>query len=413
MAPFTATPLYALAENLEQNRNIDDHFDSAMTKKNKKKNQHYVPRMYLRNFALGEKKAIHLFNVPSKTPVSNAPLKSQCSAPYFYGKDLVIENAFERLEGEVAKIIRNMIKSNTVPKPRTRESADLLNFVLSQYGRTKHAADVQNDLVDKFAKWMLEKNGKFTKDELDLVKIGLVDSPGMAVRNAAQSVLLAMDLKMKLLVNRTDFEFITSDNPVVFYNQCYERSNLIVGTGLACKGIQIFLPLSPTHLLVLYDSKVYKIGEKKSDSCNVSNPKDVWQFNDLQYLNCVENLYSFSEFTKPGTFLLEQRNATRTRGKMPMLNESDHGERPDGTQELLLHIIKPDIRIGLSVQPIRQLITLSEEGLKEFPRPQRNPSLVILNKEFWQAVEAKKYAPNEILRFVKDKIQAHSTNVFG
>lgn len=82
-----------------------------------KKNQHYVPRRYLRNFLPGEKKAICLYNLPSKKARSNASIKHQCSVPYFYGKDLVIENALQDLEGEVARIIRDIIRTGTVPKP--------------------------------------------------------------------------------------------------------------------------------------------------------------------------------------------------------------------------------------------------------------------------------------------------------
>jgi hypothetical protein len=373
------------------------------------KNQHYVPRMYLRNFSSTDsKKTIHLYNLPSKKARSNAPLKSQCSAPYFYGKDSVVDKALQELEGEVTGIIHDIIRTNAVPKPRSIEFGKLLTFTLFLHCRTKHAANVQNDIAEKFIKSILEKEGVIDKEQINAVKIGLTDPAGTALRSAAQGVLLALDLKMKVLINLTNVEFITSDNPVVFYNQCFEGANPIIGsnTGLACKGLQIFLPLSPLHLLILYDSKVYKVGEKKSDSCKVTNPEDALQFNDLQYQNCLENLYAYGNFASADIFVLEQRNRMRTRIGMSILNEYDQGQRPDGNRSVLMHMIKPDHRIKLSVQPIRQLAKLSEGELNASPKPFRKPDLFRIFKEFWGAVKANKYAPNEMIRFAEDKMKA-------
>ncbi|MFZ2266220.1 MAG: DUF4238 domain-containing protein [Azonexus sp.] len=382
-----------------------------------KKNQHYVPQMYLRNFASGSKKAIHLYNIPSKRKVSDAPIKGQCAQSYFYGKDLKIEDAFRVLEGGASRIIRGILDAGTVPKPRSKEAGDLLVFTIFQYARTKDMADKHDDMAEKFIKAVIEHDGSIDKEVLDKVTIKLTKPVGLALDSAAKGFHMAVDLKVKVLINHTAVEFITSDNPVVLYNQMFEQSNPALGsnTGLTSKGLQIFLPLSPTHLLVMYDGGAYKIGEKRSDSAFITNPNDIRQLNDLQYLNSLENLYSYSEFSDAELFTLERRNAGRQRNRKGLLHQHEQLDRHDGTSSVLLHLSKPDHRIGLSVQPIRQLARLTEAELNAFPKPLRNPRLVAIHKEFMEEVKAKKYNVSEMRRFAEDRMKAifSEQNVFA
>jgi len=51
------------------------------------KNQHFVPRCYLRPFTLDSANvAINLFNIDRMKFVERAPVKHQCSRDYFYGR---------------------------------------------------------------------------------------------------------------------------------------------------------------------------------------------------------------------------------------------------------------------------------------------------------------------------------------
>ncbi|WP_395029684.1 DUF4238 domain-containing protein [Alcaligenes aquatilis] len=373
-----------------------------------KKNQHYVPQMYLRNFASGSKKAINLYNIPAKRKISNASIKGQCSASYFYGKDLKIENALQDLEGLASKVIRDILNTGTLPKLLSKEAGVLLVFTIFQYARTKEMADRHDDLAEKIMKAVMKHDSSIDKELLEKVSIRLAEPTRLALDSAAKGFYIASDLKMKVLINRTAVEFITSDNPVVLYNQIFERSNPALGsnTGLTCKGLQIFLPLSPTHLLVMYDGGVYKIGEKKSDSAFITNPNEIRQFNDLQYLNSFENLYSLSEFSSPEIFMMEQRNAGRQRSRKVQLDQYKQPDRPDGKSPVLLHFIKLDHRIRLSVQPIRQLARLTEAELNVYPKPYRNHRLVAMHKEFIAAVKAERYNVTEMRRFLEDKIRS-------
>jgi hypothetical protein len=375
---------------------------------NKKKNQHYVPRMYLRNFASGEKKAISLYNLPSKRVVSCAPIKHQCSAPYFYGQDLKLEDALEDIEGLIASVISGIISTNALPRNKSNDHFHLILFTLFQYARTKEMANAHNDIADKFLKAVLEKEGSFDQEALKAVTIELTEPAQLALSSAAQSYYLLLDLKMKVLINSTEVEFVTSDNPVIFYNQYLEKSDPRLGsnTGLVSKGLQIFLPLSPKHLLTLYDGTVYKIGDRRSDSCNVTDPNDVRQFNDLQYLNCLENLYAYGGFSGSDIFFLDQRNAKRKRNPKATLNQYEQGGRSDGLSSVLLHVMKSDCRINLSLQSIRQLVKVSIDELNAHPRPVRNPQMVRVYNEFRAQVKAEKYHPGEFHRYVNDVVSS-------
>ena len=96
---------------------------------------------------------------------------------------------------------------------------------------------------------------------------------------------------LKFLVLNADVDvFITSDNPVFKYNQYCQGVQNFGTTGAGQTGLQIFLPLSPRHQLVLYDGKVYDHVKSRT-----LNTKDIDMINSLQVVSAEDNLY-FSEW---------------------------------------------------------------------------------------------------------------------
>ena len=64
------------------------------------KNQHFVPRCYLKTFTNnGENRAINLLNLDRQRAIPAAPVKNQCSGDYFYGQDNLLETAIRAVEG--------------------------------------------------------------------------------------------------------------------------------------------------------------------------------------------------------------------------------------------------------------------------------------------------------------------------
>ena len=99
--------------------------------------------------------------------------------------------------------------------------------------------------------------------------------PGMfAVGTQAQLINTCIDLKCKFLINKTRIPFITSDNPAVIYNQFLERMKQ-ESYALGSRGLQIYFPLTPKVAVIYYDSECYKIGCKKRNYVDITQPSDV------------------------------------------------------------------------------------------------------------------------------------------
>ena len=96
----------------------------------------------------------------------------------------------------------------------------------------------------------------------------------------------AMEDLSSIVVGPAAGIFITSDNPVFKYNQYLQEIQNRGTTGLGQTGIQIFLPLSPTHLLVMYDKDVYDYVKKQ-----LPTEADVQVLNGFQVISAANNLY--------------------------------------------------------------------------------------------------------------------------
>ena len=104
----------------------------------KHRNQHFVPRCYLRAFSRDEEgNAINLFHIARRKSVQDASVKGQCARPYFYGRDLEIERAFQGMEGEYARVFKTV----STGEARTGEGEwqSLREFILLQLSRTAAA----------------------------------------------------------------------------------------------------------------------------------------------------------------------------------------------------------------------------------------------------------------------------------
>jgi hypothetical protein len=257
-----------------------------------KKRQHYVPRFYLKNFSIdGQGKAIGTYNLNSKKFVPSASLKTQAYKNYFYGEDGLMENNLSILEAYSATVIKNILQNNTLPSSKSHDHIKLLTFTVFLKSRTLYSAKEHQEMVEKSIKTIYSKNSRL-KNHLNNFRI-VVNSPTrLALSSVAQCLPIAYDLDYKLLINQTDISFITSDNPVIYYNQFMELKKAFAsGTGLACKGLEIFLPLSPRHYIIFFDRDIYKVGSKKDISVKITHQKDVTSLNELQCMSAHENLY--------------------------------------------------------------------------------------------------------------------------
>lgn len=262
---------------------------------------HFVPRFYLRNFATRKDGgAVRLFQISAGRHVAQASIKGQCARRHLYGQDGSIEDAFVELEGVAASVIRGMTVDEQVPPPVTVPLVSFLIFIVLQESRTVSAAERYNAAQTKIMRAHLASDPAAPPEllpYLDSLHVSYGDQAVvLALRNAVDSVPVVFDLRLKLLKNGTPVEFITSDSPVVLHNHWARRFPGNGVLGLASSGLQIFFPLSPAYLAVLYDTDVYKLGGYDEDVILLDDVEGIRSLNALQGASARDNLYYASEF---------------------------------------------------------------------------------------------------------------------
>ena len=247
------------------------------------KNQHFVPRCYLRPFTIDEdNKAINLYNIDRKKFIPKAPVKNQCSKDYFYGQDDQLEHAIQLVESGYAASLRNILNSN---KKLSEENKEVLKiFWLFQYMRTEAAAE-------RAVK--MSESTRITAgiDEKDF-HLEIKEAVQIAMKAFAKSMHIIDDLKFCLIRNKTKTPFITSDDPAVLSNKWHfeDKRTQMRSFGLSSAGAVAILPLSPKLLFLGYDGDVYNVSHN-FNVVDVKNERDVAAFNEHQFLNCRANIF--------------------------------------------------------------------------------------------------------------------------
>ncbi len=252
------------------------------------KNQHFVPRSYLKPFTLdGEGAAINLYNVDRSRPVQNAPTKGQCSGDYFYGKDLVVERALQGIEGAYASALKEILADGYA---LTDEHRTLLrHFACLQHLRTEAASRRSVEM----AQAMGEAAGASPEE----YRMEIREAVQEAMSTFAEAVQLVLDLKVCLVRNESRLPFICSDDPAVLANRWHQTDTRAQGVapGVASAGALLLLPLSPEVHCVIYDGDVYSIPHVRG-WVTTRREADVEAFNQHQFLNCRANIY-FKDWT--------------------------------------------------------------------------------------------------------------------
>lgn len=247
------------------------------------KNQHFVPRCYLKAFTNnGENRAVHLLNLDRQRAIPAAPVKNQCSGDYFYGQDDLLETAIRTVEGGYASALERIHGPQYVLTEG--DKAILKTFMLFQHLRTEAAS---RRSVEMFA-GMEQSIGAPLPD----LKPSIKEAVQTAMRVFADEMRVLDDLKVCLVRNRTKWPFVTSDDPAIVANRWHKGDPRVrhKAPGLMACGTTVFLPLSPRVLCVAYDGDVYSVQHKKGWT-ETRNDADIEAFNEQQFLNAFANIY--------------------------------------------------------------------------------------------------------------------------
>jgi hypothetical protein len=262
-------------------------------------------------------------------------------------------------------------------------------------------------MSNDFMQHMLGPEAKAKGWDLSKVRIGIKDPAVLALQAAMEGYPLLLDLECKLLVSACGHRFVTSDNPIVMYNQFFAFRTSVSNTGMPSKGLQIFFPLSPDKVAFLYDSNVYSVGDRKRPVIAITaDPRDVYELNTLQMCSANANVYFSDESTnldalhsKAKPFLRKRKSKFRV---FP-------GETTSEGRSQYLATSQEDVRTNLKLTFVR-VRKSAKRWRDDFQKQRAQPVAVVRDqelmdghREFIERVRKGEFQPSEFFEFLATK----------
>ncbi|NLK67436.1 MAG: DUF4238 domain-containing protein [Campylobacteraceae bacterium] len=276
------------------------------------KNHHYVPQFYFRLFTQDDStqkpKSINMLLKENGDIKQDVSIANQASKNNFYmNKD--VEKIFSDVEGKHKIILSTLNKIDSI-KAYNKERENLNNVfqvVLFQYIRTldmyKKIESLLDNYIDIFVKPSIVQDNKIKKllEETQVTKKDLINHISIKPNNKyflSQSIAKSFfypkaisDLGIYILSNKTDKDFIFSDNPAIFYNLAFNKVKTNSMIALQSPGLMIFFPISTKKCLLLLDEENYSGVLINNYYFDITKETDINSINKLQIHNCTNAVY--------------------------------------------------------------------------------------------------------------------------
>ncbi|MGE4572373.1 MAG: DUF4238 domain-containing protein [Candidatus Izemoplasmatales bacterium] len=259
---------------------------------NKKRN-HYVPKFYLRNFSSNN--LISVLDIPQNIIHVDTPYSTHCRKNYLYGKDGIREDSLSLLEGQWAVEIKNIVDG--IFDFSKSAITSIKQFVMYQNLRTPIALDKTKNtfvqMTEKLLPIIAQSEGVIiSSSEIVPLAQEIIDNQQMEFSEINFDMIDDLeksidDLGLMIIDNTGDYQFVSSDHPVVVNN--FFQSN--EGFGADCFGIIYMIPISSSKYIVIFDKNMYPKLKDKSIVC-IDDDKIIQSLNIYQYYNSD---YLFSE----------------------------------------------------------------------------------------------------------------------
>lgn len=314
---------------------------------------HFVPQFYLRYWSSDEK-STNLFNFRRMLAIPDASIKGQCQRHNFYSFAPKLEAALANLEGETAEVVRTLNAAGDVPRHGSEDWLTLLRYIGFQKLRTSSANYMSEVFADQIARLWVDAAAEYGGSAPEVENWKSIRPLAIAMSVIGQLLEVASDLRMHLFVNETTRQFLTSDDPVVMHNQYCEGITYLGVSGWSNSGVQVFFPLSPRALLLLFDPSIYKVGRshRGSTATRISDEESVMQLNSLQIMNAQHNVY-FASFADPEKAMRECRSLAARRPKTRYTFVEAEGVEADGKESTIMHGYEPLLPIRLTISAIK------------------------------------------------------------
>lgn len=284
------------------------------------KNQHFVPRVHLKNFSDDpgvDKRMINMINVSRDKAIEGASISGQCSKSYFYGPDLRMEKAIGTLEGQYAEIIRQIESGETA----TGTVRLLLPWVHFQHVRTDSARKRLKTFHDQMRDAIDDANLHWDVTDEELIH----DAISLFFRSTDRLA----DLKVLIIKNGSRRDFVTSDAPAVMFSKWLHQTKSIDCYGLYSSGLCLYTPLSPRSAFLAYDSNVYNVDGIQNNVLRITSVENIDNLNYLLMRADAQNIY-FKNWTDREHLLVQigrqkpfRTSGIRTQVLVPMEGEAN------------------------------------------------------------------------------------------
>lgn len=297
----------------------------------KTKKQHYVPQCYLKAWEMDGKYQVYVYDKEKRESRINS-IEDVASGRYFYDfsqeelssqfdietllgdvddigdgtKNQFIEKELSiRVEGPYAEFLTKILKDarnasewylkncHFLHPDSKKNFAELLAI---QYMRTAHVRNMIRDISDEVNQFVtemgassqtLEEYRTLTKNESKNIHLGMM----IQKENVLEIANCFDRLKWVLGINRTGRRLLTSDNPICVVPHCYNGP--IPMAGLASRGVEIFITLSPEHILIMRDDNYHKGFSKRDMSyIEIDNQEIIDTYNAFVCILAERNIFS-------------------------------------------------------------------------------------------------------------------------
>jgi hypothetical protein len=245
-------------------------------------NQHFVPKFYLKNFAIKKKDNYYLncfCKLDEKIFLTN--INNMAHSKNFYGfKDIS--------EGNTPNALKKIIQNESLGILSNEEKMSISIFASLLMVRTNH----ERMMIDQMLNGVMQRiipHLNLSNNASDYIFNWTNEGfTSFIAKSVPELASVVYEMKWLLSVNNTDLPFWTSDSPICRENNCIPEqgfSNL----GLRCRGIQVHLPISPILTLHFLDPERFFIPSNVSD---FFDEEVVIHYNYLQVYNSVRYIFS-------------------------------------------------------------------------------------------------------------------------
>lgn len=270
---------------------------------NKVRLQHYVPRVYLKNFAITNKEKYYVFSFDKTNGKSfNSNIQNIAVGEEFYDRideEQVTEKSLSFLELEFGKIIEKLISLKDLEKLEDLEKRYLGLFIATQMTRTMEERLVVKDIVIQFLKKHEGQLGdeikKQAEDILEEEKLRDFQKK-MILEESYLFAEILIRMKWILIINKSNFPYWTSDNPVVNYNSL--NLSPYGNLGLESPGIEVHIPLSSSLLLIICDPLSFSKEPSKKfskDYRNITRERHLQLINSTRFIFSKDDKFNFAD----------------------------------------------------------------------------------------------------------------------